>query len=88
MKNPTSELLSSLLLGFVAFIPIHTFRYTALALSPSSAQPTSSLLGRSWPTSQYSSINSRKISDARWYTSPEAIPALQNRCGAFTSLID
>ncbi|KAJ7893409.1 hypothetical protein B0H14DRAFT_2684841 [Mycena olivaceomarginata] len=33
MKNPTSELLSSLLLGFVALIPNHTFRYTVLALS-------------------------------------------------------
>ncbi|KAJ7795774.1 hypothetical protein B0H14DRAFT_2918110 [Mycena olivaceomarginata] len=33
MKNPTSELLSFLLLGFVALIPNHTFRYIALALS-------------------------------------------------------
>ncbi|KAJ7842328.1 hypothetical protein B0H14DRAFT_3692102 [Mycena olivaceomarginata] len=33
MNNPTSKLLSPLLLGFVALIPNHTFRYTALALS-------------------------------------------------------
>jgi hypothetical protein len=33
MKNPISELLSSLLLGFVALMPNHTLRYTALALS-------------------------------------------------------
>jgi hypothetical protein len=33
MKSPTSELLFSLLLGLVALIPNHTFRYTALALS-------------------------------------------------------
>jgi hypothetical protein len=33
MKNPTSELLFSLLLGFVALIPNHTLRYTALGLS-------------------------------------------------------
>ncbi|KAJ7846612.1 hypothetical protein B0H14DRAFT_2771721 [Mycena olivaceomarginata] len=33
MKNPTSKLLSPLLLGFVALIPNHTFCYTALALS-------------------------------------------------------
>jgi uncharacterized protein (DUF58 family) len=33
MKNPTSELLSSLLLGFVALIPNHALRYTALGLS-------------------------------------------------------
>ncbi|KAJ7351293.1 hypothetical protein DFH08DRAFT_806020 [Mycena albidolilacea] len=32
MKNPTSELLSSLLLGLVALIPNHTFRYTTLML--------------------------------------------------------
>ncbi|KAJ7842332.1 hypothetical protein B0H14DRAFT_3139916 [Mycena olivaceomarginata] len=61
MKNPTSELLSSLLLG---------------------------LPGRSWYTSQYSSTKSRKISDARWYTPPEAIPALWNKCGAFTTGTD
>jgi hypothetical protein len=33
MKNPTSELLSSLLFGFVALIPNHTLRYTTLGLS-------------------------------------------------------
>ncbi|KAJ7798162.1 hypothetical protein B0H14DRAFT_2618172 [Mycena olivaceomarginata] len=33
MKNPTSELLSSLLLGFIALIPNHALRYTALGLS-------------------------------------------------------
>ncbi|KAJ7681713.1 hypothetical protein B0H14DRAFT_3061055 [Mycena olivaceomarginata] len=32
MKNPTSELTPSLLLGFVALIPNHTLRYTALGL--------------------------------------------------------
>jgi hypothetical protein len=33
MKNPTSELLFFLLLWFVALIPNHTLRYTALGLS-------------------------------------------------------
>jgi hypothetical protein len=32
MKNPTSELLSSLLLGFITLIPNHALRYTALGL--------------------------------------------------------
>ncbi|KAJ7846610.1 hypothetical protein B0H14DRAFT_2584064 [Mycena olivaceomarginata] len=93
MKNPTSELLSSLelLLGFVALIrispiiPSATPRSRSRWLSPLSSQSTSSLPGCNWATSQYSSINSRKISDARWYTSPDTIPALWNKCGAFTN---
>ncbi|KAJ7809593.1 hypothetical protein B0H14DRAFT_2607967 [Mycena olivaceomarginata] len=85
MKNPTSELLSFLLLGFVALIPNHTFRYIALALSLALVCSTHLKSTRTQlATSQHSSINSRKISGARWYTSPEAIPALRNRCGAFT----
>ncbi|KAJ7824336.1 hypothetical protein B0H14DRAFT_3469466 [Mycena olivaceomarginata] len=56
MKNPTSELLSSLLLGFVALIPNHTFRYTVLA----------TLAG-----SRHRLLNPPQISDARWYSPPK-----------------
>ncbi|KAJ7350916.1 hypothetical protein DFH08DRAFT_806890 [Mycena albidolilacea] len=86
MKNHTSELLPSLLLGFIALIPNHT--YTALGLSIALA--IFCAIHFKFPATQLGQLavlidqSEENIRRAMVHT-PEAFLVLRNKCGAFLS---